>query len=118
MRGDRGQLVVRDRVERPDLAAVTTRQLVEPDVGALGEQDQARHPLPVAGEALGLRVGSGERGSLAAAIAAPGTTATEPEMERPALFREEVLAADEPLHQVGWQERAPALADVAELRGE
>ena len=45
--GQRVQLLVGDRVERPDLAAVSSRELVEPDVGALGDQHEARHPLAV-----------------------------------------------------------------------
>ena len=55
---ERVELLVRDRVERPDVAAVRPRQLVEPDVGALGHQHDLRHPGRVRRERLGL-VGRG-----------------------------------------------------------
>ena len=45
---ERVELLVRDRVERPDVAAVAARQLVEPDVGALGHEHDPRHPGRVA----------------------------------------------------------------------
>ncbi len=38
------ELLVRDRVQGRDRTAVRPRQLVEPDVRALGHQDHARHP--------------------------------------------------------------------------
>ena len=59
--GERVELLVGDRVERPDLAAVASRQLVEPDVGALGEQDEARHPFAIVEKRSGSSVRAGER---------------------------------------------------------
>ncbi len=52
--GEPVELLVRDRVERADVAPVAARQLVEPDVRALGQQDEPRHPGRVARERLGL----------------------------------------------------------------
>ncbi len=43
-RGEPVELLVGDRVERPDVAAVAPRQLVEPDVRALRDEHEARHP--------------------------------------------------------------------------
>ena len=51
---ERVELLVRDRVERPDVATVGPGELVEPDVGALGHQHDARHPGRVGRERLGL----------------------------------------------------------------
>ena len=53
------QLLVGDRIERPDLASVAARQLVEPDVRALGHQHELGHPGRVARE--GLRLVRGPR---------------------------------------------------------
>ncbi len=52
--GQRVELLVRDRVQGGDRPAVGSRQLVEPDVGALGHQDDARHPGRIGRERLGL----------------------------------------------------------------
>ena len=41
----RVELLVRDLVQAPDRPAVCSRQLVEPDVGALRHQHHARHPV-------------------------------------------------------------------------
>ena len=41
------ELLVRDRVERPDVAAVAPRQLIQPDVGALCHEHQPRHPVAI-----------------------------------------------------------------------
>ena len=59
--GERVELLVGDRVERPDLPAVRARQLVEPDVGALGHQHDARHPGRIRRERLDLLGGAAER---------------------------------------------------------
>ena len=42
--GELVELRVGDRVERPDVAVVASRQLVQPDIGALGDQHDPRHP--------------------------------------------------------------------------
>ena len=52
--GELVELGVRDRGEGGDRAAVLARELVEPDESVLGQQDQARHPVAVRGEGLGL----------------------------------------------------------------
>ena len=52
--GELVQLLVGDGIERPDVATVAARQLVQPDVRALGDEDEPRHPGRVAGERLGL----------------------------------------------------------------
>ena len=61
------QLLVGDRVQRPDVAPVPARELVQPDVRALGDEDEARHPGGVAREALGLGLEAGQVRRLAAA---------------------------------------------------
>ena len=58
-RGEPVELLVGDRVERPDRRARAARQLVEPDVRALGHQHELRHPGRVARE--GLRLVAGPR---------------------------------------------------------
>jgi hypothetical protein len=59
--GEHVQLLVGDRVERPDVAAVAARELVEPDVRALRDEDDPGHPVAVVAEPLGLGLGAGER---------------------------------------------------------
>ena len=127
--GERRELLVGDRVEGPDLAPVRPRQLVEPDVRALGHQDDLRHPRRIGREGLGL-VGGGraERGRRRRAVAATTTApasatvaaTTEPQVERALLLGQdpdgEIEAADEVLEAVA-QELAPPGADVAKLGG-
>ena len=76
--GQRVELLVRDRVERPDVAAVAARQLVEPDVRALGHQHEARHPVAVGREPLRLEVRTRERRRLRCRR----PDSAEPEVER------------------------------------
>ncbi len=50
--GERVQLFVGDAVEGPDIAFVAARELIQPDIRALGDKDQARHPVAVLAEPL------------------------------------------------------------------
>ena len=50
------ELLVGDLVEAGDGTLVFLGQLVEPDIGVLGDQDQARHPVLIGAEALVLGV--------------------------------------------------------------
>ena len=82
--GEPIELVIRDRVERADVALIPARELVEPDIRALGQQDEPRHPRGVARERLRLVTDAGERRSRrgpVAVTAVPATAAAEPAME-------------------------------------
>jgi hypothetical protein len=112
------ELLVGDRVEGPDVATEAARQLVEPDVGALGDEDDPRHPLAVRAEALRLVVAAPQRGRLCdAAEPAAGGAAAEAEVERPLLLGDHVERHEQSVEQAA-QQRRPAVADVAELAGE
>ncbi len=50
--GEQAQLFVGDLVEAMDVALVFFRELLEPDVGALGHEDDVGHPGLVGGEGL------------------------------------------------------------------
>ena len=65
------ELLVRDAIERPDLAPMCPRQLVEPDVRALGHQHDLRHPGRVGRERLGFLGGRPERRRLGRAPPPP-----------------------------------------------
>ena len=117
------ELLVGDRVERVDVALVAARELVEPDVRALGDQHEARHPRGVAGEALGLDVEARQVGRLApaatarAAVAAPA----EPQVQAALLLGDDVEGDEEAVEEhveLGAEQAAPVLADVAQLAGE
>ena len=113
------QLLVGDRVERADVAAIRARQLVEPDVRALRHEHDPRHPGGVAAEALGFVLGARERRRVGRAGAdAPAHLA---ELERPLLFGQDperqVDLAHQPLECVAEQ-AAPTLPDVAQLAGQ
>ncbi len=54
------QLFVRDLVQRRDRAPVLLGELVQPDVGVLGDQHQAGHPVPVGAELLRLQLQPGK----------------------------------------------------------
>ncbi len=111
------ELLVGDRIERPDLAAVATRQLIEPDVRALGGKDEARHPVAIVAEPLGLDVGAGEGRRLRGARSAPAA-ATEPQVKGPFLLRQQVLARDEARRELRRQDAPPAVAGVPQLARE
>ena len=118
------ELLVGDRVQGPDLALVPPRQLVQPDVGALRDQDEPWHPRRVAREPLGLRVEAREAGSLATATegaSAPVTAAAEPEVQAALLLGDDVDREEHPGQQVVErvaQEVAPVVADIPELARE
>src|SRR5439155_24231350 len=83
--GEAVELLVRDRVERVDVALMLACQLIEPDVRAFRDENEPRHPVEVLAEPLGLEVSTdlllvadADEG----AGAATASTATEPEMER------------------------------------
>ena len=131
--GEPVELLVGDRVERPDLPRVRPRELVEPDVGALGHEHDARHPGHVGAEALRLRVGL--EAVRVCATAAPegqrvertGPAATAGPAD-PATCAGDLLLLDhpepdiEPVEQPGTvpvtDERPPARADERELSGQ
>ena len=94
------ELLVRDRVERADVAAVPARQLVEPDVGALGDEDEARHPRGVAGEALRLGLEAGEvRGLAVAGRRRRHAAAAEPQVEPALLLGDDVKGQQQPVEE-------------------
>ena len=104
--GQRVELLVRDPVERPDVAPVRPRQLVEPDIRALGDQHDPRHPGRVGRERLGL-VGRGpERRRLGAVgvdparIRTAAPAATEPQVERALLLGQDADGDVDPPDQV------------------
>ena len=115
---ERLELVVGDRVERPDVATVRAGQLVEPDVGALRDQHDARHPGRVRRERLEFLGGAAERRCLGRPAARPPA---ESEVHPALLLGEQadrpVEAGDE-LLEPGSQERRPMGPDVAELAGQ
>ena len=93
------------------------RQLVEPDVGALREEDESGHPLAVLGEALDLGLGADERRCLTA----PDRAAAEP-LVKAALFLgqdpdRQVDLRSEPI-EGGTEQPAPVVANVPQLAGE
>ena len=102
--------------------AVAARQLVEPDVRALRDEDEPRHPGRVAGEPLRLGVEPGEVGRLAGAAArAAVAAATEPQMEPSLLLADDVEGEQHPVeeHVEGIPEQlAPVVADVPQLAGQ
>ncbi len=119
--GEPVQLLVGDRVERPDLAPVAPRELVEPDVGRLRDEHQPRHPRGVAREPLRLGLEAGQVGRLAVARAGAEAAATEPQVQAALLLGHHVQREQEPVQQRVErvaEQAAPLLADVAQLPGE
>ena len=117
------ELLVGDRVERADVALVAPRQLVEPDMGALGDEDEARHPRGVAREPLRLGVEAREVRRLAASAAAGAAVAApaEPQVQAALLLGDDVERDEEAVEhrvELGAEQAAPVLADVAQLAGE
>ncbi len=116
------ELLVRDGVERAQVPPVAARQLVEPDVRALGHEHHARHPGRIAGE--GLRLigddGSGEGRHIRRQVLAT-TATTEAQVEAALLLSKDadrdVQPADERV-EIGAEDRAPVLPDEAQLAGE
>jgi hypothetical protein len=58
------ELFVRDLVQAADPAAVSLRELVEPDIGGLGHQHDARHPVAILAEALVLVLDATQAGAV------------------------------------------------------
>ena len=121
--GELVQLLVRDRVEGVDRAPVRARELVQPDVGALGHQHESRHPGRIAGEGLQLLRGADERWDvdLAAVARAPAAAATEPPMQPCLLLRQDADGDIQSSKQVGKfvaQQPPPVIAHEAQLTGQ
>ena len=112
------QLFVRDRVQRPDVALVALRQLVQPDVRALGHEDESGHPVRVGAESLGFGLEPRELRRLDG----PGTApAAEPEMQSALLLGQDAegdIDAVQQTSKVVAQEGRPVVAHVAELAGQ
>ena len=115
--GEGVELLVGDGVERPDGAAVGSRQLVQPDVRALGDQDDPGHPRRIRRERLRL-VHAAELRRLRAT--GPAATA-EAQMERRLLLGDHAERHVHPGEERGEgvaEHARPVLADVAKLSGE
>ncbi len=122
LRGQPVELLVGDLVEAPDGPAVGPTQLVEPDVGALGQQHHARHPVEVLAEALDLGVGLAEavqRGRVAGRVAVRGAAVrgVEAHPDGTLIFGQHVERDDQPVAEA-LRDEAPALADPAQLLGQ
>ena len=122
--GELVELRVGDRVERPDVAAVGSRQLVQPDIGALGDQHDPRHPGRIGRERLRLiRRRRPEHRSLGAAArpTAPIAATTEPQVERALLLGKdadgEIETPDERV-ETGPEEDPPGRLDEPQLAGQ
>ena len=115
------ELLVGDRVERPDVAGIASRQLVEPDIGALGEQDEAaassreswlnRSSSPASSNVVDLGRTAGAR----VVRREPGPVGGQP------LLGQDVERDEEPVEQVveGPVEQArPVRPDPAQLVGQ
>ncbi len=95
---------------------MAARQLVEPDVGALREEDETGHPLAILGEPLGLDLGAGEGRRLHGAAA--GTEPAEPGVQAVLLLGEDADRDVEPGQQLverATEQPAPMLANEPEL---
>ncbi len=109
------QLGVGDAVEGADGTAVAARQLVQPDVGALGHEHQAGHPVQVPAERLGL-LGGAREPAHSSRLGRPGATA---HVTRPGAIRgcpvlgEDIEAACQPLQHLGVHEVRPVVPDPA-----
>ena len=114
------ELLVRDRVECPDVAFVCPGELVEPDVRALRHEDKPWHPVLVHAESLGL-VGPAapeppERGRVGAA-ATVAVRGHPPQPLGALLLGEDVERHDEAV-EIPTQQQPPAIPDEAELARE
>jgi hypothetical protein len=109
----RCQGLVGDVIEPPDVAAVLARELVEPHVRVLRDEDHPRHPVRVGAEALDLGLRRGQQGAGVAGVRTAGRPTTEPVhllqrvdgREHGAEQRLEALA----------EQPAPTLSDEAQL---
>jgi hypothetical protein len=136
--GEEAELFVGDLVEAEDVAAIFFGELLQPDVGALGDEDDVGHPGLVGGEVFVFI----ERGLIAVAVAAqaaeadvlvaletlraPGGRAVavligaggvEAHPDGEVFFAQDV-DGEEDAAEVGADEWGPALADEVELAGE
>ena len=117
--GERVELLVRDGVQRVDLPAVPARQLVQPDVRALGDEHEARHPRGIHAERLGFVEGAPKGRRMDRTLAVSTTAAAaEPAMQTQLLLVEhpdgDVELVDQGRERVA-QDVAPGRADVAQL---
>ncbi len=100
------QLLVWDLVQPADGPLVGLRELIEPDVGVLGDEDHLGHPCLIRAEALVFR--------LVELVDAAGAWAQEDGLF---LLGDQVEAAEEPV-KVLAQQGSPALLHELELTGE
>ena len=114
------ELLVGDLVEPADRSAVRLRELVQPDVGALGHEDGARHPRLVLGEALEFHVQVSEVRWLGGG--APAGAAMKAHPEGALVLGRDVNSHDqsieqrpEPVPERRGEEGAPVGADPAKL---
>ena len=104
------QLLVRDLVQVGDGALVFFGELVEPDVGVLGDQHQARHPILVLAEALVFRVvmaGKSQHGRSPAETARTGVADD--------LLLDKIDAAQDSHDEIFAQDGPPAFEQVLQL---
>ncbi|OQA94010.1 MAG: hypothetical protein BWY25_03017 [Chloroflexi bacterium ADurb.Bin222] len=102
------QLRVGDLIQAGDGTLILFGELVQPDVGVLGEDDDLRHPIAVRAEGFKLQLLplelEGQQGFGAGAKAEEGL----------AFLGDQVEAAQEPV-KIAAQERRPAAADEFQL---
>ena len=121
--GEPGELVVGDLVEGPDRPAVRARELIEPDIGALRQQDQLGHPGHVVAEPFrfGIPGRAGVAGECAKA-AQRGTGGSGTPAPEPGRFLRDDPEPDEQAIEEASAGRAqdggPAVADEDELAGQ
>ena len=125
--GEPIELLIGDLGERPHLAGISPRQLVKPDVGALGHEHELGHPGEVVAEALRFGIGletvaarsaepEVERSESAARSAGPRAAT-----ESCRLLRDDAEANGQPVEQApaaAADDRSPMIADVGELSDE
>ncbi len=104
------QLFIRDLVEVGDGALVFFGQLVEPDIGVLGDQHEARHPVLILAEAFVFGIVVPAKGQHGRIAAEPARTRAPDD-----LFPDKVNAAQDPDDKTFTQDRSPAFEQVFQL---
>ena len=123
------EFFVGDLVEAGDGAAILQRELVQPDVGALGDEHDVGHPLHIGTEALVFDVGAGELGHVGVAAhlklmpaltALTGASASVRMKAHPdgGVFFFEDIDGEEQSAEVGAEDAGPFLAEKCQLAGE
>ena len=113
--GEGAKDLVGDLVERRDGSSIRSRQLLQPDVGVLGEQDDAGHPGGVGREPLGL-VARAELGGVVASAAGVGVPLAQAARVR--FLGQEVQRQRQTAAGLGGQLGRPVAADPQQLPGE